>query len=270
MAQLRAANLYPSIDAPVFAQHGGVVANGYALTIAAANSIFYSTDGKEPSIPYTGAIPLSGEVTVKARSQSGGGEWSALTEATFLVGAVPADATNLVISEIHYRPADAIPEEVTAGFTDRDAFEFLEVMNTGALPIDLTDVRFTEGIVFTFAPLTVLLPGERLVLARDAAGFAQRYGFAPDAVYPGNLSNDGERILLLDALDAVIADMTYNDQLPWPVTADGDGFSLVRIGGNGADEGSWRPSAAVNGSPGSGDGVSYSGGSLLRLRVVLE
>ncbi len=49
-------------------------------------------------IAYTGAIPLREQSTLRAAVLEGG-QWSALTEATFLIDAVPADASNLVISE---------------------------------------------------------------------------------------------------------------------------------------------------------------------------
>ena len=39
---------------------------------------------------------------------------------------IPGD---LVISEIHYRPAKPSEEEVTAGFDSRSAFEFVEIYN---------------------------------------------------------------------------------------------------------------------------------------------
>ena len=43
--ELRGQSLYPSIDPPVFAQHGGVVANGYELPVTATTgSIYYPLD----------------------------------------------------------------------------------------------------------------------------------------------------------------------------------------------------------------------------------
>ena len=264
--QLEAEDLYPSTEAPEFAQHGGIVPAGYRLTITAGAgaSIRYTLDGADPmdngTIIYSSAVPLSGQVTVRARAREGA-EWSALTEATFLVGAMPASASNLVMSELNYRPASASPAEALAGFTDRDAFEFIELMNVGSLPVDLTGVRFTDGVTFGFAPSSFLLAGESLVLARDAAGFELRYGFAPFAEYAGGLSNDGERIVLVDEADGVIVDMTYNDKLPWPESADGEGFTLVLLDGDPAEAGNWRPSAAVGGTPAGSDGVAFGGGS---------
>src|SRR6476619_6332570 len=50
LAQLRQRNLFPSIDAPVFSQHGGQVAVGFQVTLTAAGSgtIYYTLDGSDP------------------------------------------------------------------------------------------------------------------------------------------------------------------------------------------------------------------------------
>lgn len=162
------------------------------------------------------------------------GEWSALNSAFFTPDTVPADASNLVISEFSYQPAQpSTPAEVVAS-TDRDDFEFLELMNVGTQTIDLTKVRFTTGITFNFADNTLILPGGRLVIVKNLAAFEARYGtaipIASDVLgsnpYGGRLSNKGEQIVLLDASDTIIRDFTFDDELPWPYV-DGSGFTMV-------------------------------------------
>jgi len=202
------------------------------------------------------------------------GEWSALNTAFFTIDTVPADASNLIISEFNYHPAE--PEGAEALISsDRDDFEFVELMNVGAQPIDLTGVRFTDGITFDFADNTTIPSGGRLVLVKDRAAFEERYAavlgnivFATDVLgsseYSGRLSNDGEQILLLDANDAVIRDFTYNDQLPWPTSADGLGFSMVLkspaipIPDHGVAS-SWVASDQTNGAPGDTAGFGFAG-----------
>lgn len=201
------------------------------------------------------------------------GEWSAPARAYFFVDALPAATANLVISEIHYRPADVSPAEMAAGFTDRDDFEFIELMNSGVQTANLTGVRFVRsdlgGIEFDFSgahPRT-LEPGARLLLVRNLAAFQIRYGTAAGervvGEYAGHLSNDGERLTLIDATDAIIHSFTYNDRAPWPEGPDGDGFSLVLIdpsqspGPDHGDPFSWQASVSVGGTPGGSDGLSY-------------
>ena len=48
------------------------------------------------------------------------------------------------------------------------------------------------------------------------------------------MSNDGEDLVLSDAYGNVIDEVTYNDVLPWPEEADGDG-AFLQLSGLGLD-----------------------------------
>jgi hypothetical protein len=145
-----------------------------------------------------------------------------------------------------------------------EAWEFVELQNIAAGPIDLTDVQFTAGITFAFAPGTVLDAGQRLVIASDAAAFAAKFpGITLHGTCTGKLDNSGEQIVLTDALGADIRRFTYNDKLPWPVAADGNGHSMTLIAPaanpDHALPENWRASVSPNGSPGAGDAVPFIG-----------
>jgi len=57
LGQLRAAGLYPSLDAPWFSLPGGRVASGATLSLSApAGDILYSLDGTDPRVYGTGAV----------------------------------------------------------------------------------------------------------------------------------------------------------------------------------------------------------------------
>jgi hypothetical protein len=214
-------------------------------------------------------LTLTESMLITARTLVGS-DWSAPAEAYFLIDTIPADAGNLVISEFHYRPADADASEIAADFSDRDDFEFIEFMNSGSQTINLSGVRFIAGITFDFstAGIRTLEPGEHLLIVNDLAAFEQRYGNALSSQiageYSGNLSNDGELLTLVDASDLNIHSFTYNDQSPWPEGADGDGFTLVLISPSQqpvpdhGDPASWRASLATGGSPGESDGTNYT------------
>ncbi len=174
------------------------------------------------------------------------GEWSALNEAFFTIDSVPADATNLVITEFHYHPGEPTKPEELAVTSDRDDFEFLEVMNIAPQAVDLAGVRFKSGIEFTFPQHSVLSGGERVLLVRDRMAYEARYGSLAGIQafeYRGRLSNDGESLRIAGIGPTPIRDFTYNDQLPWPLEADGDGASLVLISPNNnpahADAANW-------------------------------
>ena len=73
------------------------------------------------------------------------------------------------------------------------------------------------------------------------------------------LSNGGERVAIADSLGAVVDEVTYDDHLPWPTAADGDGPSLELI--NPAFDNdtpcSWGSSAG-QGTPGAENSVYSS------------
>ena len=189
---------------------------------------------------YTGAFQLGASTTVRARTLSDSGDWSAINEATIITG-TPADASNLVISEIMYHPLDPAVGS-----------EFIELLNiSGDATIDLTGVAFTAGIDYGFPTGTTLAPGGRVVV--------------PGSEFRGStrLANGGEQLTLSAANGTDIRNFTYDDSAPWPEAADGDGFSLVLIGaGSNPDHrtpGNWRRSAAVGGSPGTDDTSRFTG-----------
>jgi hypothetical protein len=207
------------------------------------------------ALTYSAPVALSGVSTVKARVLKDG-VWSPLIESFFIVGQA-ASAANLVISEFSYNPV-ASPEELLAGFTNQQ-FEFMELLNISASPVELTGCRFDDGITFNFSTdssVQTIPPGGRILLISDAAAFAARHPGVPFAgVFQegGNLSNGGERLELLAADGSDIFDFVYDDTAPWPASADGGGYSLVLINPTTAPDpavpSNWRASVAPGGTP---------------------
>ncbi|MDB2673544.1 lamin tail domain-containing protein [Akkermansiaceae bacterium] len=198
------------------------------------------------------AITIDGPTTVRTRSFDGN-EWSALSEAVF-VTAPPASAENLVISEIYYHPSG-----------DPEVTEYLELMNISGETISLAGAVFNGGITFAFPDDAVLGAGERLILVADLDGFEAAFGngLPVAGTYAGRLDNGGETISLLATEGAVIQNFQYDDRAPWPLPADGDGFSLSLIAPAGnpdpGEAANWRSSLVAGGSPGVSDGLPFQG-----------
>ena len=218
----------------------------------------------------SGGTPVTlppGIVRLQTRSLDGG-EWSALSEATFLVDVEPASADKLVISKVMFNPSVPTAAEEAAGFERRGDFEYFEALNIGPMAIHLGGVRIVAGIEFTFPFGTLLDPGERLLVVSNLAAFEMRYGaglpVAGEFENNSNLDDGGERIHLLDENGQTIADFTFDDDesMGWPAGPDGDGYALVLLDPESATDpnlaGGWRASGYPGGQPGTDDRLTFA------------
>ena len=167
--------------------------------------------------------------------------------------ALPTPST-LVVSEIYYNPPG-----------DNESMEYVELTNVSNATLDLSSVSFTAGVNFTFPGGTLLAPGARTLVVKDVNGFNTAFGTGRPVAgtFPNSLDNDGEQIRLVAANGNELHDFVYDDLAPWPVEADGDGYSLVLIHPASApdhnDPRSWRASAVTGGgTPGQSDTQSYA------------
>ncbi len=218
---------------------------------------------------YSGPITISNSQTIKARLLYNG-VWTPMTSAQFISNAVPADSSNLVVSEIMYNPLPASLQEIAAGYGDKD-FEYIELQNISAGNVDLSGCKFVEGISFDFNSSDfdnlTLPPGARIVVVGSTAGFTARYGNIPSlrkaGEFTGSLSNQGEMITLTGKTGQIIAQFTYGSHGEWPDDADGNGYSLVLNIPSGAldynNPASWRSSAVQNGTPGTENFTAFTG-----------
>ena len=128
-----------------------------------------------------------------------------------------AAAADVVISEIMYNPEN-----------DRDSDEFLELHNTGADAVDLSD-WCVDGASFCFPVGSSIGADEYLVISPDAARLQSVYGVTSGGVYDGGLKNGGEELQLIDAAGTVIHQFEYDDGGEWATLPDGEGPSLELI-----------------------------------------
>ena len=252
---LRNAGYYSSVSAPALSPTPGNVSGPTSVSITNPNgsgSIRYTTDGSDPALAgntavrtYSGAFTISESTTVRAVVVNGG-TTSPATVGTYVLPSV-------AITEIHYNPIAATAEEIGAGFTDTAMFDWIEITNITAGPLDLAKLAFTTGI--TASGLTgTLAAGESAVLAANLDYFRQRHGATPRVVgvYAGALSNGGEQLVVQYPLGIPAVDMTYDDAAPWATTPDGFGPSLAVIDplGNPSSSSNWQASTTPGGTPG--------------------
>ena len=231
---------------PSFTVSPGLLSPGTTVSFTGAGGTVYSTtDGTDPRLPGGNVSPsasIGGSrtinsttiITARARSGTGLTSWSGPLNGIFLIGPI-ANASNFIISEVHYAPLPPGTPAEMALASDASDFEFLEMRNISATDtIDLTDAHFVVGIDFTFtgSSLTTLAPGERVLIVCNQSAFEARYGTGHSAriageFAPTRLDNAGERLHLVGALGVTIADFTYNDKHPWPTESGFAGYSLV-------------------------------------------
>ncbi|MFW5726013.1 MAG: lamin tail domain-containing protein, partial [Bacteroidota bacterium] len=263
--QLMAENLYVSLLPPVIKKDGMVapqttipVSRKVTITMENPNSngtVYYTTDGIDPRSPggnlSAGALALAGfEASVdilpgtvlKARTRYTN-QWSPLHEVWFQDENV---LNSLKITELHYHPANV-------GTVSGRDLEFIELKNTGTTTLDLSGLAFTDGVEMTFPDGTALEPQQFVVIASNDSVFTSFYDLAPSFVYSGQLSNGGEKVVLSNPDGEEIIAFTFYDEYPWPMAADGDGYSLVSTLINPVGDPDtyqyWMLSGYVGGSP---------------------
>jgi regulation of enolase protein 1 (concanavalin A-like superfamily) len=124
----------------------------------------------------------------------------------------------IVINEIMYAPAVA-------------SAEFVELYNNSTnTAFDLSGWQF-QGLGYTFPGGSMIGPTNYLVLAANSAAFAAAYGATNPVfdIFGGTLSANGETLALNTASHVTVAEVAYENQLPWPTKANGAGASLQLI-----------------------------------------
>jgi hypothetical protein len=203
---------------------------------------------------------------VRCRMQDNTKRWSHWsTPVQFVAGEPLAEG---VVADLRVTELMAHPGPVPSSSPyDSEAFEFVELKNIGDEVLDITSVSFTKGIAFDFtnSAVTVLPPGDYVLVVKDRQAFESRYGQSvSDRIagqYTGSLANEGERLRLEDVWGGLILQLVYDRGPGWPLTADGLGHSLVPLDvalishSQGALNygGNWRASTTGGGSPGYDD-----------------
>ncbi|HUS37041.1 MAG TPA: lamin tail domain-containing protein, partial [Verrucomicrobiae bacterium] len=144
----------------------------------------------------------------------------------------------VVINEVHYDP-DVKTELV----------EFIELHNTAATPVSVSNWTISDAVGFTFPVNTSIAANGYLVVCQNPAHFSAKFGKTALGPWIGSLKNEGEEIVLRDENGGVIDRVKYQLGFPWPTVGDAPGSSIELsnpafdndLGGN------WRPSPTASG-----------------------
>jgi hypothetical protein len=141
---------------------------------------------------------------------------------------------------------------------DPDDFDYLELKNTGPTVLALDNMKFTNGLQFSFTNGVQLAPGAYGVLVKNVDAFRARYPDVTNIIgqFAGTLDNGGERLYLAGPFQEPVLDFVYADS--WEPTSDGNGYSLTLrdesiSAGLLSSSNAWRRSSQMHGSPGRAD-----------------
>jgi len=203
-----------------------------------ADEVTYDDEAPWPTPPNGSGPTLS--LGRPALDNSLPASWAASRQTAGTPGAENFPRLPLVINELHHTPS-------AAQGADGD-YEFLELTNTGATPIDLTGYTFI-GVDGTL-PAASIDPGEFIVVADNpltyAGGGYQVFNF------DGGLSNGGERVAVYDPFGNLVDEVTYGVADPWPGTpnAGGPSLSLREPALDNTVAANWDASRDQGGTPG--------------------
>ena len=132
---------------------------------------------------------------------------------------------DVVINEIMYNPPEA----------GTDTNEYIEIYNSGAVSVSLSNWYFEEGVTFIFPNDSVISPDGYVIIAENINELWNTYSNSlanADAVYlwSGALANTGEDIDLRDSESNQIDFVIYKNSSPWPSipsTAPGPSIELI-------------------------------------------
>lgn len=256
LKQFKAKGWYPSFNPPTID-----TANSKIIMNKQGGEIYYTKDGSDPysqftinnispaAIKYESPIEIEHNLHIKARVNYNN-TWSAVNEISPYIF---HDLNSIKVTELHYNP-------MVEDTTDSRELEFIELKNIGPAQVNLKGSAFVNGISYEFARDLLMNTGEFVVLSSNKVEFKKRYGFDSYDEYEGQLDNSGERVSFISSSKDTVLNFRYNDKLPWPVEADGKGYSLVSKSknpiGDPNDAGYWSKSEAIHGSPGRDDLIS--------------
>ncbi|MEM7385332.1 MAG: lamin tail domain-containing protein [Verrucomicrobiota bacterium] len=233
-----------------------------------ATAVWEGRTGEEGILTVPAGVLRAGRAyRARVRHEDDAGRTSSWSEPIQFIAGDPSNLAdlqkNLLITEIMYHPAPSNAEETALGFSASD-FEYLELMNRGPVPIELTDLRFTKGIDFEFneSVIPTLEPGTILLVVANTEAFEFRYGAGLPVAgewSDSRLSNGGERLKLSFGAGNGIQDFRYDDENGWPTEADGSGSSLVLMDPGGVESENLMAAASwgsvAGGDPGAAAGT---------------
>ena len=156
------------------------------------------------------------------------------------------DTTPVVINEINYHSSEDFPSP-----------DWIELYNPTRQSVNLSGWTVTDSDSahrFEMSAQTVLPARGFLIVTEDTTRLKQFYPTVSN--FTGNLNfgfnNAGEMVRLFNPAGVPVDSVAYSDDTPWPILADGEGFTLElrQASADNASAVNWGVSAVYGGTPG--------------------
>lgn len=134
---------------------------------------------------------------------------------------VDNDTSQIIINEINYHPD-----------SDVDPGEWVELYNASAYDVNVSNWYFCDNNDlhrYTFPTGMVIPSGSYYILANEPQKFLQLFPASECNIDVFNfaLDNSGELLRLYNSYGRLVDLLVYDDSIPWPEEADGDGRVLA-------------------------------------------
>lgn len=160
------------------------------------------------------------------------------------------DTSKIVINEINYNSS-----------SEFDVEDWVEIYNNNEAAIDVSSWKVNnvnDDNTYVLPENTFLGPLEYLVVARDSETFLEKFPTVNNVVGPSIYPylNSGDGVRLYADNNKLVDSVYYDDNFPWPESADGAGYTLELIdpeSDNTVAE-NWSASKILYGTPGRNNG----------------
>jgi len=216
----------------------GIYFDGNPVEITAIPDTGYLFSHWGTNLIISGSDTLNPKLTVNVDTND-------VFKAYFALDTVEPVIPFLVFSEINYHSSDTL-----------DAGDWVEIMNPDTAATDLSGWIFRDSEdehEFSLPQSLILDTGDYFVLCRDTALFQAVYPEIANYTGPFDfgLAGEGDAVRLFDSTGVLVVSVTFTNQLPWPVDADGTGKTLELSDpfGDLNDPANWF-AGCIGGSPG--------------------
>ncbi len=162
--------------------------------------------------------------------------------------------TEIIINEIMYNADE-----------EQESDDWIELYNAGSSNVNLAGWILKDeddDHEFVLPEGTIIEANDYLVLVKDLDEFQTIYPNIENIVSEigYGFSGNSDEVRLFDLSGMLVDSVRYDDEDPWPVEADGNGYSLELIdsGSDNTLASSWRASSYYLGSPGIENGNSVA------------